>query len=296
MAEIKLTQLKSLVMDMDGVLYRLNTPIPGATEFLEFLRQTGRRFVLVTNNSTLTTEQYVLKLACMGIAVSREDILTSGEATAMYLASVAPAGSRVYVIGENGIRSALEQHGFVLAGDPDVAYVVSGLDRQLTYEKLKIATLAIRAGARFIGTNPDRTLPTEEGLIPGARAILAALEMATGVAPLIIGKPEPAMLELAREKLQAEPQSTAIIGDGLETDIPGGWKQGWMTILVMSGVTSAEQLARSPLQPDRVYPDVAALHREWNPALGPSRNLPQSTGKQAGLADQASRRRGSRLR
>lgn len=270
MTEGRLTSLRSLIIDMDGVLYRLNTPLAGAAEFLQFLRQAGKRFILVTNNSTLTPAQYVDKLAGMGIITSEDCILTSGEATAQYLAGVAPPGARVYVIGEHGIRAALEKHGFVLANDTKVAYVVSGLDRQLTYEKLRIATLAIRAGAGFIGTNPDPTLPTEEGLIPGARAIQAALEVATGTKPLIIGKPEPAMLQLALQKLEARPETTAIIGDGLETDIPGGRRLGLMTILLMSGVTAPEQLARSALQPDLVYPDIAALHQAWAESLEPA--------------------------
>jgi 4-nitrophenyl phosphatase len=273
----KLTQLRSLIIDMDGVLYSLNTPLAGAADFLQFLRQTGKRFLLVTNNSTLTVAQYVDKLAGMGIAASEDDILTSAEATAQYLASVAPPGTRVYVIGEHGIRVALEKRGFVLADDTDVAYVVAALDRQLTYEKLKIASLAIRGGAQFIGTNPDKTLPTEAGLIPGARAIQAALEVATGTPPLIIGKPEPAMLQLALHKLQAEPETTAIIGDGLETDIPGGHRLGLMTILVLSGVTAPEQLARSALQPDLVYPNIAALHRAWAQSLEAAH--PQTRGK-----------------
>jgi 4-nitrophenyl phosphatase len=263
----KLTGLCSLIIDMDGVLYCLNTPLPGAAEFLQFLRQTGKRFLLVTNNSTLTVAQYADKLAGMGIGASEDDILTSAEATGQYLASVAPLGTRVYVIGERGIRFALEKRGFVLADDTHVAYVVVALDRQLTYDKLKTAALAIRAGAQFIGTNPDRTLPTEEGLIPGAKAIQAALEVATGTPALIIGKPEPAMLQLALQKLQAEPKTTAIIGDGLETDIPGGRRLGLTTILVLTGVTSPEQLARSALQPDLVYPDIAALQRAWASSL-----------------------------
>jgi 4-nitrophenyl phosphatase len=274
MREAKLTQMHSLIIDMDGVLYRLNTPLAGAAEFLQLLRQRDKRFILVTNNSTLTVAQYVEKLAGMGIAASEEDILTSAEATAQYLASVAAPKTRVNLIGEYGIRFALEKRGFVLAEDSDVAYVVAALDRQLTYDKLKSAALAIRGGAQFIGTNPDRTLPTEEGLIPGAKAILAALEVATDTAPLIIGKPEPAMLQLALQKLGAEPKTTAIIGDGLETDIPGGHRLGLMTILVLSGVTTGQQLARSALQPDLVYPDIAALHRAWAQGLEPDERQP----------------------
>jgi 4-nitrophenyl phosphatase len=279
MPEAKLTQLRSLIIDMDGVLYRLNTPLAGAAEFLQFLRQMRKRFVLATNNSTLTVAQYVDKLAGMGIHVREDDILTSAEATAHYLAGIAPAGTRVYVIGEHGIRAALEKRGFVLAEGTDVAYVVVGLDRQLTYAKLQTASLAIRAGAQFIGTNPDRTLPTEAGLIPGAKAILAALEVATGTAPLIIGKPEPAMLQVALQKLRAEPETTGIIGDGLETDIPGGQRQGLTTILVLSGNTSPEQLARSALQPDLVYPDIVALQRAWAQSVKASRRGLRSKGR-----------------
>lgn len=279
MAEAKLTQLRSLIIDMDGVLYRLNTPLAGAAEFLQFLRQMRKRFLLVTNNSTLTVAQYVDKLAGMGIIASEDDILTSGEATAQYLAGVAPPGTRVYVIGEHGIRVALEKRGFVVADDTDVAYVVAALDRELTYAKLKTASLAIRAGAQFIGTNPDKTLPTEMGLIPGAKAILAALEVATGTPPLIIGKPEPAMLQLALQKLRAEPETTAIVGDGLETDIPGGHRMGLTTILVLSGVTTPEQLAGSALQPDLVYPDISALHRAWAQSLEPAQRRPRDKGR-----------------
>lgn len=274
-----LKRIQSLIVDMDGVLYRLNTPIAGAPEFLQFLRQTGKPFLLVTNNSTLTPAQYVAKLARMGISVTEEDLMTSGEATATYLASVAPAGTRVLLIGEDGIRSALKQRGFVLTEDSDAAYVVAGLDRQLTYTKLKSASLAIRAGARFIATNPDKTLPTEIGLLPGAGAILAALEAATGVTPLVIGKPQPIMLELALQRLQARAEATAIVGDGLETDISGGRKLRLLTILVLSGVTSAEQLARSELQPDLVYEDIATLHRAWAGIVHPQATRPRGKGK-----------------
>jgi len=266
MAVPKLTQLRSLVVDMDGVLYRGNAPVQGAREFLDFLRQADVRFILLTNNSTLTATQYVAKLARMGIEVMEEDILTSGDATAMYLARIASPGTKIYVIGENGVRAALEKQGFVLSERTDVAYVVVGFDRHFTYGKMATATRAIRSGARFIGTNPDKTFPSEAGLIPGAGALLAAIETATDTAPLIIGKPQPHIFELALQKLQAEPKTTAVIGDGLYTDILGGCQLGLPTILVLSGVTGAQQLAHSPLMPDLVYDDIAALHRAWRAA------------------------------
>ncbi|MGC8786291.1 MAG: HAD-IIA family hydrolase [Anaerolineae bacterium] len=263
MAISKLRQLRSLVIDMDGVLYRGNAPIQGAGEFLQFLRQIGVRFLLLTNNSTLTAAQYVAKLARMGIQVAEEEILTSGEATAMYLASIASPGTKIYLIGEHGVREELEKRGFVLSEDTDVAYVVVGLDHQFDYEKMTRATRAIRGGARFIGTNPDKTFPSEGELTPGAGALLAAIEAATDTAPLIIGKPQPAIFEIAFQKLQAEPKTTAILGDRLDTDILGGRQLGLTTILVLSGVTDRQQLANSPLIPDLVYEDIAALHRDW---------------------------------
>lgn len=258
-----LPTIRNLILDMDGVLYRLNTPIRGGAEFLAYLHETGRRFVLVTNNSTLTPGQYADKLSRMGIRVDVRRILTSGEATAMYLSRLSPPGTRVYVVGENGLRTALQKHGFVLADDITVSYVVCGLDRQLTYDKLATATLAIRAGAGFIATNPDRTLPTERGLEPGARAIFSAIQMATDAAPTVIGKPEPAMLELAMTMLNATTPGTAIIGDSLETDIRGGRALGLKTVLLMSGVTSSQQLAHSDQKPDLVYQDISALLADW---------------------------------
>lgn len=258
-----LLTIRQLILDMDGVLYRLNTPIEGGAEFLGYLRQTGRRFLLVTNNSTLTPEQYASKLGQMGIHVAAEQILTSGEATALYLSRLAPPGTRVYVVGEHGIRVALQKRGFILADDTNVSYVVCGLDRQLTYDKLATASLAIRAGASFIATNPDRNLPTERGLIPGAKAIFSAIQVATDTAPTVIGKPEPAMLEMAMDMLGAVAHDTAIIGDSLDTDIRGGKALGLKTILLLSGVSTRQQLEESELQPDLAYPHVSALHSDW---------------------------------
>lgn len=267
MSTPKLTQLRSLIIDMDGVLYRGNAPIQGASTFLHFLRQIGVHFLLLTNNSTLTATQYVAKLARMGIQAEEAEILTSGEATAMYLAKVAPPGTKVYLIGEHGVGAELKKRGFVLSEDSDVAYVVVGLDYQFTYEKMTIAARAIRAGAQFIGTNPDTTFPSEGELTPGAGALLAAIEVATGVAPLIIGKPQPVIFEIAFQKLQADPKTTAMLGDRLDTDILGGQRMGLTTILLLSGVTDRQQLAHSPLVPDFVYEDIALLHRAWQESL-----------------------------
>ena len=184
---INLRDIEAFIFDLDGVLYRVDTPIPGAAQFLEILQERGVPLLLLTNNSTLTPEMYVKKLEKMGIAVQSDEILTSALATGDYLKNNVPAGARCYVIGEEGILQAVRDAGCVIT-DEDPEYVVVGYDRGVTYEKLAIATLAIRNGATYIATNPDVTLPSEKGLLPGVGAILAAITTASGVSPLVIGK------------------------------------------------------------------------------------------------------------
>lgn len=267
---LALARVQHAIVDMDGVLYHGNEPIRGGGEFLDYLREIHVGFLLLTNNSTLTVSQYVAKLEQMGINATDQEILTSAVATAAYLGRVAAPGSRVFVIGEEGLRSELRKTGLLLTDEAEAAFVVVGFDRQLTYAKLSTATRAIDRGAKFIGSNPDRTFPSETGLAPGAGATLAALEAATGVAPLVIGKPERAILDQALQRLQASPQTTVAIGDGLYTDVIGGQRAGLMTVLLMSGVTSAGQLEGASQQPDAVYADVAALHEAWRKAVGQS--------------------------
>lgn len=258
-----LRQITNLIVDMDGVLYRGQESLPGAGELLTYLVAEAVPFILATNNSTLTPGQYVAKLARLGMEVTEDHILTSGQAAALYLARVAAPGTKVYAIGEDGLLSSLRQQGFELA-ERDIQYVVVGLDRQLTWDKLRVAALAIRAGGTFVGTNPDTTLPTEEGLVPGNGANLAALEAATGVAPLIIGKPQAALLQLAMEKMGATQVGTAIVGDRLETDILAGKNAGITTVLVLSGITTRQELEGSPYQPDLVFEGIDHFHRAWS--------------------------------
>lgn len=251
--------ISAFIVDMDGVLYRGNTAIPGASEFISALEETRRKFLLLTNNSSLTPAQYEAKLAGMGIKVQRERIFTSAQATALYLRSRAKPGAKVFLIGMDGIREALLAEGFLLTGDRDADFVVVGIDFNLSYQKLKEATLAIRAGAAFIGTNPDKTLPTEEGLCPGNGAILAALEASTGVKPIIVGKPSPLIFEMALKRLGSSPDETAVVGDRLETDVLGAKQAGLRSILVLSGVTDRDSLASSELKPDFVFDSVREL-------------------------------------
>jgi len=199
----------------------------------------------------------------MGVQVSSDEILTSGMVTAQYLAANAP-GARVYVIGQDGLRQVLLERGLQLTdGDQPADYVVVGLDQALTYEKLSQATLLIRAGARFIGCNPDVTLPSERGLLPGNGATLAYLQASTGVAPLIIGKPERPIFEAALAAMDADRAHTACLGDRLDTDILGAQRAGLRSILVLSGATTREMLTSSPIQPSWVFEDIQALTRAW---------------------------------
>jgi 4-nitrophenyl phosphatase len=250
--------LTTFLLDLDGVVYTGNTPIPGAPEFFTYLRQTGRRFVCLTNNSTLTAEQYVGKLAGMGIPVEPAQVLTSSQAAALHLKERFGAGARVLAIGEEGLVRALLGAGFRLVQRaPDV--VVFGLDRRMTYRRLAEACLAIRAGVPAIATNPDITLPTEQGFMPGNGATIAYVQATTGVTPQVIGKPEPTMLQIAMHLLGTAPEETAIVGDGLLTDIPAGVRAGVTTILVLTGVSNQAHLVASATKPDVVFDDLPAL-------------------------------------
>lgn len=264
---MKLCELQALIIDMDGVLYRGNTPIAGAQAFMAWLEACQFPFVLVTNNSTLDAQAYERKLAAMDICVPASQILTSAVATADYLAHNFAPGSRVFVVGESGLEMSVAARGFVLTDQrPEV--VVVGYDRQLTYAKLRTAALAIRAGARFIATNPDRTLPTEAGQVPGAGSIVAALVAATDQEPFVIGKPGPHMFELALATLQRPRERTAVLGDHLMIDILGGQRLGLPTILVLSGVTEVAPSPNDPVQPTWIFDDLQQVACAWRESVG----------------------------
>jgi 4-nitrophenyl phosphatase len=265
------TNIQALIIDMDGVLWHGDQPMPGLTDFFQTLRAQQIRFILATNNASLTQEQYVNKLAKMGVEVSHDEILTSSMATALYLSQHHnPAESRVFVIGEDGAKQPLLDHGFTLTDlyelnddkdNPNMGahIVVCGKDSTLTWDKLATATLNIRAGAQFIGTNADTTLPTERGLTHGNGAILAALQAATGVEPIIIGKPEPIIYQQALALLGVDPALTVAIGDRLETDILGAVRTGIRSLMVLSGVSTEEDFKTTDYQPTWVMPDIRAV-------------------------------------
>lgn len=253
--------LQAFIVDMDGVLWAGDRPLPGLAEFFAAVRARGVRLMLATNNASKTPAQYQHKLAGFGVAVAREEIIGSGLAAALYLKRQAPAGAKVFAIGETGVREALTENGFTLTDLYDVSaqYVVCGMDRQLSWDKLATASLNIRAGAQFIGTNPDTTLPTEHGLTHGNGAILAAIQTATNVAPRIIGKPEPLMYQLAMERLNVDPAATIAIGDRLGTDILGAVRANMRSILVLTGVSTQAELATLDYAPTWVLPGLPEI-------------------------------------
>ena len=255
-----LVDIKHLIIDMDGVLYRGDQPMPGLCEFFAWLRERSIAFILATNNSTRTPQEYADKLARMGVQVSPAEILHSGHAVARYLARDYPRGTRVHVFGMPSLKQAMTDEGFILA-DEDVSLVVASMDRAITYEKLKRATLLIRGGARFIATNLDPTNPSEEGLIPGTGSMIVALEAASGTKPMAIGKPEPIIYQLAMEQMGARPETTAALGDRADTDILGGKRAGLMTICVLSG--SSDRAEAEAFEADMIFDDIAHLLETW---------------------------------
>ncbi|NLG48603.1 MAG: TIGR01457 family HAD-type hydrolase [Chloroflexi bacterium] len=263
----QLSAIRNLLIDMDGVIYRGKMALPGAVDLFHFLQEHEMGYLLVTNNATRSPRQVADQLTSMGLDVPESRILTSATASAAYLATIAPAGAKVNVVGERGLVEAIEQRGFMLAGR-DAEYVVAGLDKTITYEKLLTASLAIRDGATFIGTNPDKTYPMENDIAPGAGSILAAIEAATDVQPIVVGKPEPLVIEQSLQMLGAKAEETAMLGDRLETDILGGYRAGIATILVLTGISTAEEAAVYPAPPDWIFDDLPAMLRAWREALG----------------------------
>lgn len=260
MREIDLSQIRAVLFDMDGVIYRGNNLLPGVGELLDYLAATQRQWIYVTNNATRTPVMFVDKLRRLGIESTAEQILNSAEATASWLAENAPPGAKVQIIGQEGLWSALLHRGFEPAEDPFHAdWVVVGLDFHLTYPKLADACLAIGNGAKFVGTNGDVSFPSERGDTPGAGALLALLESATGVAPEIIGKPYPGMFTQAMHQLGVQPHQVLMVGDRYETDIVGAVKLGLLAAGVLTGVTDQAGFAQADFPPQIITPGLPEL-------------------------------------
>lgn len=257
-----------MLIDGDGVLWRGDEPMPTIRKFFDILTERQIHWGLITNNATRQPEYYVERFAGYGVSAQADYMFTSATVTADYLVKAYPKGSSFYVIGEIGVQSALTSRGFsAYAGEEkppeDVAAVIVGLDRTLTYMKLRIATLLIRSlNIPLIATNPDKTFPAKEGIVPGAGAIVAALETATGRDATVIGKPSPTMYQVAMEKLGGHKETTAVLGDRLDTDIAGAVLLGIGSILVLSGITTPSEAETSEIHPDLIYQDIGALSEE----------------------------------
>jgi 4-nitrophenyl phosphatase len=250
--------IKAMILDMDGVLWRADAPIGDLPTIFQEIEAKGIKVAYATNNSTRTVDQYVDRLDKFGIAAEPWQVVTSALATARYLKERFPEGGPVYLVGQDGIEKALLENGFSIQ-DKDVIAVVAGMDNYLTYQKLRTATLLLRAGAPFIGTNPDRTFPTPDGLTPGTGTILAALQTASDVEPTVIGKPKATMFEQAMAALGTSPDETLVVGDRLETDIAGGQAADCPVAVVLTGVaTPAEAQAWQP-KADFITADLASL-------------------------------------
>jgi 5'-nucleotidase len=252
--------MKNYILDMDGVIYRGNQLVPGAREFIERLQTEGRRFLFLTNNSKNTPLDFQRKLERMGLNVTEEHYFTSGMATAAFLHSQKPHGS-AYVIGEAGLSHALYQVGYTITEvGPD--YVVLGDTPSYDYPKIERAVRLIMAGARFVATNPDVSGPEEEGIHPACGALAAPIERVTGQQAYFIGKPNPLMMRAALRQLDAHSENTIMIGDRMDTDILSGIGAGMQTVLVLTGVTTREELRRYSYQPNRVVENLLELELE----------------------------------
>lgn len=240
-------QYKGYLIDLDGTMYRGEEQIEEASRFIEVLKEKGIPYLFVTNNSTRRPEQVAEKLNRFNIPTTKEQVFTTGNATANYIKEQKENAS-VYMIGEEGLAFALEEVGLKITDDnPD--FVVSGLDRDINYEKLAKACLAVRNGATFISTNADIALPTERGLLPGNGSLTSVIAVSTTVKPIFIGKPESIIMEQALKVLGVPKEDTLMVGDYYDTDILAGINTGIDTLLVHTGVTTKEMLSNYDQQP-----------------------------------------------
>ena len=253
----ELMEKSAFICDMDGVIYHGNRIIPHVTEFVHWLTEAGKRFLFLTNSSERSPRELSQKLSRMGLDVAEDHFYTSALATASFLASQCPGGS-VYVIGEPGLVNALYDAGFSM-NDINPDYVVLGETRSISYEKIERAVKLVEKGAKLIGTNPDLTGPSEIGIVPATRALIAPIELTTGKSAYFVGKPNPLMMRHALKKLDCHRVEAAIIGDRMDTDIIAGIESELDTVLVLSGVSSPETVNSFPYRPKYILRDVGEI-------------------------------------
>jgi NagD protein len=249
--------IDSWLMDMDGVLVREESVIPGAEGFIARLTELGRPFLVLTNNSIYTRRDLAARLRLSGLEVPEEAIWTSALATARFLEGQRPGGT-AYVIGEAGLTTALYESGYTLTErDPD--YVVLGETRTYSFERITQAIRLVERGARFIATNPDATGPSPDGPLPATGSVAALISRATGVAPYFVGKPNPLMMRSALNALAAHSETAAMVGDRMDTDVVAGLEAGMEAILVLTGISTREAAEHFPYRPSRIVDSVADL-------------------------------------
>ncbi len=250
-------EIRSWLMDMDGVLVHEDAAIPGADRFLLRLRERGLPFLVLTNNSIYTRRDLAARLARSGLEVPEEAIWTSALATASFLERQRPRGS-AFVIGEAGLTTALHSVGYTMTErEPD--YVVLGETRTYSFERITQAIRLIVAGARFIATNPDTTGPTPDGPLPATGSVAALISRASGVEPYFVGKPNPLMMRSALNAIDAHSETTAMVGDRMDTDVVAGLEAGMHTVLVLTGSTTRDEAERYPFRPSRIVDSIADL-------------------------------------
>jgi NagD protein len=253
-------EIKSWLMDMDGVLVHEEEAIPGADRFIAALREREIPFLVLTNNSIYTRRDLAARLRASGLNIPEESIWTSALATASFLENQRPGGS-AFVIGEAGLTTALHQSGYTLTErDPD--YVVLGETRTYSFERITAAIRLIENGARFIATNPDATGPSPDGSLPATGAVAALITRATNREPYYVGKPNPLMMRSALNAIDAHSETTAMIGDRMDTDVVSGLEAGLETVLVLTGVSTRESAELFPFRPSRILDSVADLAGE----------------------------------
>ena len=248
---------KNFICDMDGVIYHGNNLVPGVKEFIEWLENNDKQFLFLTNGSGRSPRELAQKLERMGLHIGQEHFYTSAQATASFLQSQCPGGS-AYVIGEPGLTYALYEAGFSM-NDVNPDYVVFGGPKSINYEQIEKASRLVMNGAKLIGTNSDLTDPSEHGIIPACRALIAPIELTTGRKAYYVGKPNPLMMRHALKQLDCHRADAALIGDRMDTDIIAGIETGVDTVLVLSGVTTMEDLDKFPYRPKYILNNVGEV-------------------------------------
>jgi NagD protein len=266
-----MTEIDHYLLDMDGVLVHEEQALPGAQQFMRDLGQAGKGFLVLTNNSIYTPRDLSARLAASGIDVPVSSLWTSALATAQFLDGQRPGGT-AHVVGEAGLTTALHDIGYVLT-DRQPDYVVLGETRTYSFEAITRAIRLIRGGARFIATNPDVVGPSAEGVLPATGSVAALITRATGVEPYFVGKPNPLMMRSALNALGAHSESTAMVGDRMDTDVVAGLEAGLHTILVLSGVTAPDELDRYPYRANEVVAGVGEIEIGRRPER-PSTDFP----------------------